>query len=51
MKFNELVNFVSVPDLKKRVEKFPLARKIPTRKAEMAALALKLSTSAESLSA
>lgn len=51
MKFNELVNFVSVPDLKKRVEKFPLARKIPTRKAEMAALALNLSTSAESLSA
>lgn len=50
MQFKEVVNFVSVPELKTRVEKFPVQGSIPPRKADMITFALKLSTSATSLS-
>lgn len=50
MQFKEVVNFVSVPELKRRVEKFPVRGSIPSRKAEMISFALKLSTSSTSLS-
>lgn len=49
MQFKEVVNFVSVPELKNRVEKFPVRGSIPTRKAELTSFALKLSTSGTSL--